>query len=114
LSWPSMAMILLRMEVTKDRIPAGTLDVLVAETQGSIGYIFCRALRNRIPRREVAAVLTQVVSREDPGFLKPSKPIGPFYSQEKAYELKKLFRRSLVETPERGWRWLCRHLVPRE
>lgn len=51
MSWPPAAMILLRMEATKDRIPAETLDVLVAETQGSIGYILCRALRNRIPRR---------------------------------------------------------------
>lgn len=41
----------LRIETTKDRIPPETLDVMVAETQGSIGYLLTRTLRNRIPKR---------------------------------------------------------------
>jgi carbamate kinase len=78
---PQVGMILLRIEATKDRIPPETLDVMVAETQGSIGYLLARTLRNRIPKKEIAAVLTQViVDPDDPGFSNPSKPVGPFYS----------------------------------
>ncbi len=76
---PQVGMILLRIEATMDRIPPESLDILVAETQGSIGYLLCRTLRNKLPEREVAAVLTQVlVDPDDPGFKHPSKPVGPF------------------------------------
>jgi carbamate kinase len=86
---PQVGMILLRIEATKDRIPPETLDVMVAETQGSIGYLLARTLRNRIPKKEIAAVLTQVtVNPDDPGFSNPSKPVGPFYSHETAESLK--------------------------
>ena len=65
---PQVGMILLRIEATKDRIPPETLDVMVAETEGSIGYLLARTLRNRIPKKEIAAVLTQVtVDPDDPG-----------------------------------------------
>jgi len=39
-------LILLRIEATRDRIPPETLDVLVAETQGYIGYLISRSLHN--------------------------------------------------------------------
>jgi Carbamate kinase len=38
--------IILRIEATRDRIPPETLDVLVAETQGYIGYLISRASHN--------------------------------------------------------------------
>ncbi len=102
---PQVGMILLRIEATRDRIPPETLDVMVAETQGSIGYILCQALRNQIPEREIAAVLTQVlVNPDDPGFASPSKPIGPFYSDVEAEKLMRVHAWELKETPDRGWR----------
>ena len=102
---PQVGMILLRIEATRDRIPPETLDIMVAETQGSIGYILCRALRNRIPEREIAAVLTQVlVNPDDPGFSSPSKPVGPFYSDKVAGKLRRIHGWELKETPDRGWR----------
>jgi carbamate kinase len=98
-------MILLRIEATKDRIPPETLDVMVAETEGSIGYLLSRALRNRIPRREIAAVLTQViVDPDDPGFSNPSKPVGPFYSHDTAESLKQIHGWKMIETRSQGWR----------
>jgi carbamate kinase len=102
---PQVGMILLRIEATRGRIPAESLDVLVAETQGSIGYLLCRALRNSITDREIAAVLTQVlVNPEDPGFVHPSKPVGPFYSRDEAGELRARQGWQMVEAPGRGWR----------
>ncbi|MDD1752271.1 MAG: carbamate kinase, partial [Methanotrichaceae archaeon] len=102
---PQIGMILLRIEATRDRIPAETLDIMVAETQGSIGYILCRALRKMIPEREIAAVLTQVlVDSDDPGFASPSKPVGPFYPENVAEKLKHVHGWKLEEIPDRGWR----------
>jgi carbamate kinase len=102
---PQVGMILLRIEATKDRIPPETLDILVAETQGSIGYLLCRTLRSMLPEREVAAVLTQVVvDPEDPGIRRPTKPVGPFYSAKEAEALKHKEGWSLREIPKKGWR----------
>lgn len=102
---PQVGMILLRIEATKDRIPPETLDVMVAETQGSIGYLLTRSLRNRIPKKEIAAVLTQViVDPDDPGFSNPSKPVGPYYSQDTADSLKLLHGWKMIETRSQEWR----------
>ncbi len=60
--------------------PTVPLDVLVAESQGMIGYLLEQELRNALPEREVATVLTLVeVDPEDPAFRAPTKPIGPLY-----------------------------------
>ena len=54
------------------------LDMLGAETEGLIGYLFEQELRNLLPGKHVITVLTQVeVNRNDPAFRRPSKPIGP-------------------------------------
>jgi carbamate kinase len=64
------------------------LDVLGAETEGMIGYLLAQELRNSLPGREVATVLTQVVvDPNDPAFTHPTKPIGPTYDQQQAAEL---------------------------
>ncbi|MDD1738292.1 MAG: carbamate kinase [Methanothrix sp.] len=102
---PQVGMILLRIEATRDRLPPETLDIMVAETQGSIGYLLSRSLRNEIPNREIAALLTEVlVDPDDPDFARPSKPIGPFYTHEAADVLIKSQGWRMVETPGRGWR----------
>lgn len=102
---PQVGMILLRIEATRDRIAPETLDILVAETQGSIGYLLARALHESLPEREVAAVLTQVqVDPRDPEFDLPTKPIGPFYSEEEAKALQTRQGWSMMEIAGRGWR----------
>lgn len=70
------------------------LDPLGAETQGLIGYWLAQGLRNALPGREVAAVLTQcVVDPTDPAFTHPTKPVGPVYDEATARRL----------ADERGW-----------
>ena len=69
------------------------LDVIGADTQGSIGYMIARALDNEFARRgikrSVAAVVTQVlVDRNDPGFKNPTKGIGGFTTKENAEKVR--------------------------
>ena len=71
------------------------LDVLGAESEGMVGYLIEQGLRNRLPGREAATLLTQVVvEQDDPAFGEPTKPIGPVYEPGEARRL----------AGERGWR----------
>lgn len=66
-----------------------TLDVLVAESQGMIGYLLQRALFNE-GLRKVTTLLTQViVDEQDSSFQNPSKPIGPVYDKETGLRIAK-------------------------
>jgi len=105
---PQVGMILLRIEVTRDRIPPDPLDVLVAETQGSIGYLLARTIRSSLGfssrSQEVAAIMTQVlVDGSDPAFSHPTKPVGPFYSEKEALRLREARGWHLASGPK-GWR----------
>ncbi len=62
------------------------LDVLGAETEGMIGYLIEQELENALDHdRPVATLLTQVVvDARDPAFDKPTKFVGPVYSQDEA------------------------------
>jgi carbamate kinase len=112
---PQVGMILLRIDATRDRIPPESLDILVAETQGSIGYLLTRALRNSFPEREIAAVLTQVaVDPEDRGFVDPTKPIGPIYSAKEAGRLQLTRGWRMAEVAGKGWRRVVASPRPKE
>jgi len=109
---PVVGKILLRMMMTREAIPPMRLDVCVAHSQGGIGYILMQALENAMRRagleRQAACILTQVeVDAADPAFAAPSKPIGPFFSQEEAQRYEKQGWR-MMEDAGRGWR----HCVP--
>lgn len=86
---PQVGHLLLQNEMTKSEAPGMPLDVLVAMTEGSLGYVLQQALLNelraRAIRRYVVTVVTQVlVDENDPAFKTPTKPIGPFLSREDA------------------------------
>ncbi|BDR54301.1 carbamate kinase [Bombiscardovia apis] len=71
--------------------PPMPIDTAVAMTQGSIGYWLQNALDEALAQAgldvPVATVVTQVeVSADDKAFVDPTKPIGPFYSEEEARE----------------------------
>jgi len=103
---PQVGMILLRIEATRDRIPPEPLDFMVAETQGSIGYLLARTIRSSPGRgsQEVAAVMTQVlVDSTDPAFSHPTKPVGPYYGEEEAIRLRRVHGWDMTSEP-RGWR----------
>ena len=61
------------------------LDVLVAETEGMVGYWLQRELTNSLPGRDVVTVLTQtVVDAGDPAFADPTKFIGQIFDEATA------------------------------
>jgi len=106
---PIVGNILIRNEAARDQIPPMPLDVCGADSQGGIGYMMQQALQNELRRvsvdRTVVTVVTQVVVDErDPAFRRPTKPIGPFYSQERARLLAKEKGWTVVEDAGRGWR----------
>ena len=80
---PQVGSLLLQQEISRSEVPPLPLDVLVAMTEGSLGYMMQQALLNELRKRQmkryVVTVVTQVVVDEnDPAFQAPSKPIGPF------------------------------------
>ena len=84
---PQVGLLALEADAYKEVSPY-PLDVLGAESQGMIGYLLVQALRNELPRREIVAVLTQVlVAVDDPAFRHPTKPIGPVYHEVEARAL---------------------------
>lgn len=106
---PQVGSQLLRSELGSTQTYPVPLDVCVAMTQGEIGYILQSALQKSLLHRgiqtPVAAVITQVVVREDdPAFQHPTKPIGPFYSQETARQKERELGWSIIEDAARGYR----------
>src|SRR2546428_2191732 len=106
---PIVGNILIRNEAVRDQIPPMPLDVCGADSQGGIGYMMQQALQNELRRlnldRTVVTVVTQVtVNERDPAFRRPTKPIGPFYTQERARALEREKGWMVVEDSGRGYR----------
>ena len=92
-----------------EKNPAMPLDTCVAMTEGSIGFWLQNALVNELQARgikkDVAAVVTQViVSKDDPAFSNPTKPIGPFLTEEEAKEQAAATGATFKEDAGRGYR----------
>lgn len=105
---PQVGFILRRNEVAAEEVHVTPLDIIVADTQGSIGYMIQQAMRNELHsrglRRNAVSVVTQVlVNEDDPAFQNKSKPIGGFMSEAEArqYEAEGW---TVMEDAGRGWR----------
>ncbi len=95
---PQVGWMLLRSELARGEIHEVPLDSLVASSQGAIGYMLQRLLREELAQRgvdiPVATVVTEVeVDPADPAFQRPTKPVGLFYSATEA----------ATRASERGW-----------
>ena len=91
---PQVGNIVMRNEAGEQiyNIAQMPLDVCVADSQGGIGYMIERNLRNLLKqqglKRDVVTLVTQVlVDKNDPAIHNPSKRIGQLYSKEKALAL---------------------------
>ncbi|KUO17709.1 carbamate kinase [Streptomyces dysideae] len=83
------------------------LDLLGAQTQGVIGTLLVRALRDVLPGRRVVNLLTHTqVQADDPAFGRPTVPVGPAYSRKLAHFLAAKHGWHLAEDAEDndGWR----------
>ncbi len=75
-------------------VPKLPLEILVAQTQGQIGYMIESTLDSELmaigmdtQKPLVSLISYVVVDEKDPAFKNPSKPIGPVYSKERAANL---------------------------
>ncbi len=114
---PQVGFILLRSEIAKNSLHEVPLDACGADTQGAIGYHIQQNLQNELHRRgvskPVATVVTQVVvDKDDPSFVTPTKPIGPFYSEAEAKQAEAEKGWAVSEDAGRGWRRVVASPMP--
>lgn len=107
---PQVGNLLLQQQAANSpKNPAMPLDTCVAMTQGSIGYWLQNALEEELAAEglptKVATLVTQVVvSEKDPAFADPTKPVGPFLTEEQAQQMMKETNAIFKEDAGRGWR----------
>lgn len=113
---PQVGFILRRNELAAHELHMTPLDLVVADTQGSIGYMISQSLQNEFRRRgidrPVASVVTQVVvDRDDSAFENPTKGIGGFTTEDKARQFE-ADGWKVIEDAGRGWRRVIASPVP--
>jgi len=98
---PQVGNLLLQQECCSD-VPPLPLEILVAQTQGQIGYMIESTLDSELMKMGILAeqplvslISYVVVDEKDPAFHRPSKPIGPFFTAEKA----KVLPYPTIQTP---------------
>jgi carbamate kinase len=115
---PQVGFLAIEADAARDTIPPPPLDVLVAESQGQIGYLLEQALHDRFAmdgrRRRIAVVLSQtIVDPKDPAFDAPSKPVGPMYDEATARQL--VAEHGWTIAPDgTGWRRVVASPLPLE
>ncbi len=111
---PQVGNILMRNDAGEEMygIPQMPLDICVADSQGGIGYMIERMLRNVLRKhgidKEVCCLVTPVlVDKDDTAFANPTKRVGKIYTKEQADELAKnkgwIFKEEIKDTGS-GWR----------
>ncbi len=106
---PQVGDLLLMAEAARGEVPELPLGVLVADSQGQMGYMFQQSLKNHLILggidRDVVTVLTQVVvARDDDRLQRFTKPIGPFFNRATAEQRMADKGVVLKEDAGRGWR----------
>ncbi len=116
---PQVGRIILASETAAEVTPPMPFDVCGAMSQGYIGYHLQQKLRCALMARHrdipVVTIVTQmVVDEKDPAFENPTKPIGPFYSQDQAEAIAKEKGYTMREDAGRGWRRVVASPVPQK
>ena len=116
---PQVGRIVIQNEVASASPPAMPFDVCGAMSQGMIGYHIqqglSKVLRHRGINKNVVTIVTQVVvDKDDPKFKAPSKPIGPFYTEEEAKAIAAEKGYTMKEDAGRGWRRVVASPLPVE
>jgi len=91
-------------------LPPFPMDACGAETQGFIGYMIQQGLRNEMKKRgmdkyAVTVITRMLVDKDDKAFKDPTKPVGPYYTEEEAKKLASLHPAFVYrEDSGKGWR----------
>jgi len=104
---PQVGALVLQNQAARDITPEMPLGICVAESEGLIGYMVQQCLSNALKRehieKSVIALITQVIiDPDDPSLSNPTKPIGPYYTEDQA--LKMLKEGYQMTRLPRGWR----------
>ena len=115
---PQIGRILIQHEVASEVTPAMPFDICGAMSQGMIGYHLQQAMGDELKQRgnnkSVATIITQVVvDKEDKAFHIPTKPIGPFYSEEEAKMIRDEKNYVMIEDSGRGYRRVVPSPMPK-
>lgn len=109
---PQVGTVMLQQEAGRQifSLEAMPMDYCGAQTQGAIAYLIEQGM-NRVlvrhgGRRRVVSLVTQVVvDKDDPMFLNPTKPVGPYYTREQADRFHEQTGATYREDPKgNGWR----------
>ncbi len=110
---PQVGNILMRNDAGEEKygIPQMPLDICVADSQGGIGYMIERVMRNVLNahgiKKDIVTMVTQVVvDKNDSAFQNPTKRVGKIYTKAQADELAKAKGWIFKESPKQkdGWR----------
>ena len=113
---PQAGVHLIRNEEASAKVPPSSLNVIVADTQGSIGYMIQQSLMNALAlegvRKDVVTVVTQVVvDKDDPSMSNPTKYVGPFFRVENLEDCRAKGW-VIKEDPGRGYRRVVASPLP--
>lgn len=116
---PQVGNALLRIELARGKAPILPLGVLVADTEGGMGYMIEQSLQNRFAKenikRPVVTIITQMlVDRNDPAIDNPTKYIGQFYTEEEARVYTESRGWQMKKDSDRGWRRVVASPMPLE
>jgi len=108
---PIVGNILIRNESAKGTLPQMPLYVCDADSEGGVGFMLQQTLYNEFKKLkkpvEVVTIVTQtVVSKLDPAFKNPTKPVGPYYSEDEAKKIARDKGFVMAEDSGRGGRRL--------
>ena len=106
---PQVGNELIRVESASNMVPELPLGILVADTQGGMGYMIEQCLQNVLHdhhlQHQVCCIVTQtLVDKTDPALKNPTKYVGPFYEAEEVAALQEKRGWKMKEDPGRGWR----------
>lgn len=102
-------MLMQQVKAESSETPSFPFDAVDAMSQATIGYQIEQVLQNAFHKngieKNVTTVLTQVVVNEDDSaFDNPTKPIGPFYTEEQAKILQTESGYVMKPDSDRGYR----------
>ena len=103
---PQVGNLAIQQEKGRDEVPELPLFALGAMTQGELGSLIAIALYRVVSRRhQITALLSHaIVDLDDPAFARPTKPIGPFFTEAEAADLARARGWDVAEDAGRGWR----------
>jgi carbamate kinase len=116
---PQVGNLLIQNALAAKTVAPMPMDVCGAESQGQIGYMAAQTLANHLRKRHleipVVTLVTQVrVDPRDKAFSRPSKPVGPFYSEAEARRMMLEEGTAMREDAGRGWRRVVPSPDPKE